>query len=102
MKLLRFRRMINLPHIKPKLKRYDKTVREYEQTKKELEELRRELEKRTQFEIMLSDARQEVDYYKKMVEVKQLMLQKYSEEVDKFKSLYNQPKRIGKSFGFYI
>lgn len=77
-----------------KAERYDKTVREYEQTKKELEELRRELEKRTQFEIMLSDARQEVDYYKKMVEVKQLMLQKYSEEVDKFKSLYNQPKEL--------
>ena len=29
-----------------------------------------------------------------MVEVKQLMLQKYSEEVDKFKSLYNQPKEL--------
>lgn len=77
-----------------KAEKYDKTVRECEQTKKELEELRRELEKRTQFEIMLADTRQEVDYYKRMVEVKQLMLQKYSEEVDKFKSLYKQPKEL--------
>jgi 5-methylcytosine-specific restriction endonuclease McrBC GTP-binding regulatory subunit McrB len=29
-----------------------------------------------------------------MVEIKQLMLQKYSEEVDKFKSLYQQPKEL--------
>lgn len=77
-----------------KAAKYDKTVRECEQTKKELEQLRRELEKRTQFEIMLSDTRQEVDYYKRMVEIKQLMLQKYSEEVDKYKSLYNQPKEL--------
>lgn len=77
-----------------KAEKYDKTVREYEQVKKELEEARRELDKHTQFEIMLSDTRQEVDYYKRMVEVKQLMLQKYSEEVDKFKSLYNQPKEL--------
>lgn len=77
-----------------KAEKYDKAVRECEQKKKELEELRRELDKRTQFEIMLADTRQEVDYYKRMVEVKQLMLQKYSEEVDKFKSLYNQPKEL--------
>lgn len=77
-----------------KAEKYDKTVRECEQVRKELEEARRELEKHTQFEIMLSDTRQEVDYYKRMVEIKQLMLQKYSEEVDKFKSLYNQPKEL--------
>lgn len=77
-----------------KAEKYDKTVRECEQVKKELEETRRELDKHTQFEIMLSDTRQEVDYYKRMVEIKQLMLQKYSEEVDKFKSLYNQPKEL--------
>ena len=77
-----------------KAEKYDKVVRERDQLKKDLEEVRRELEKRTQFEIMLSDTRQEVDYYKRMVEVKQLMLQKYSEEVDKFKSLYNQPKEL--------
>ena len=56
--------------------------------------MRRELEKRTQFEIMLADTRQEVDYYKRMVEVKQLMLQKYSEDVERYKSLYNQPKEL--------
>ncbi len=77
-----------------KAEKYDKTVHECRQVKKELEEARRELEKHTQFEIMLSDARQEVDYYKRMVEIKQLMLQRYSEEVDKFKSLYNQPKEL--------
>lgn len=77
-----------------KAEKYDKVVREHSQTRKELEELRRELEKHTQFEIMLADTRQEVDYYKKMVEIKQLMLQKYSEEVNKFKSLYNQPKEL--------
>lgn len=77
-----------------KAEKYDKTVHECRQVKKELEEARRELEKNTQFEIMLSDARQEVDYYKRMVEIKQLMLQRYSEEVDKFKSLYNQPKEL--------
>ena len=77
-----------------KAEKYDKIMRECERTKKELEEVRRELDKRTQFEIMLSDTRQEVDYYKRMVEIKQLMLQKYSEEVNKFKSLYNQPKEL--------
>lgn len=77
-----------------KAEKYDKTVRECEQLRKELEELRRELEKRTQFEIMLADTRQEVDYYKRMVEVKQLMLQKYSENVERYKSLYNQPKEL--------
>lgn len=77
-----------------KAEKYDKTVRECEQVRKELEELRRELEKRTQFEIMLADTRQEADYYKRMVEVKQLMLQKYSEDVERYKSLYNQPKEL--------
>lgn len=83
-----------LAEYRTKAEKYDKAVRECEQTKIELEEKRRELEKRTQFEIMLADTRQEVDYYKRMVETKQLMLQKYAEEVDKFKSLYNQPKEL--------
>ena len=77
-----------------KAEKYDKIVRESEQIKREFEETRRELDKRTQFEIELSDTRQKVDYYKKRVEIKELMLQKYSEEVDKFKSLYSQPKEL--------
>lgn len=77
-----------------KAEKYDKAVRECERIRKELEERRRELENRTQFERELADTREEVDYYKRMVEIKQHMLQKYSEEVDKFKSLYNQPKEL--------
>lgn len=77
-----------------KAEKYDKTVRECEQLRRELEECRRESEKRTLFEVMLADTREELDIYKKRIEIKELMLQKYSEEVDKFKSLYNQPKEL--------
>lgn len=77
-----------------KAEKYDKAIRECKKIKRELEEAHRELDKHAQFEIMLSDTRQEVDCYKRMVEMKQLMLQKYSEEVDKYKSLYNQPKEL--------
>lgn len=77
-----------------KAEKYDKTIRELETAKRELEELKREMERHMQFEVKLADAKQEADYYKRMVEVKQLMLQKYSEEVDKFRSLYQQPKEL--------
>ncbi|MBO5352972.1 MAG: hypothetical protein J6A77_06700 [Lachnospiraceae bacterium] len=77
-----------------KAEKYDKTLRECNNKEIELEKLRRELDKHTQFEIMLADARQELEIYKRRIEVKELMLQKYSEEVDKFKSLYNQPKEL--------
>lgn len=83
-----------LAEYQTKAAKYDKAVRECEQARKELEEARRELDKRTQFEMMLADTRQEADYYRRMVDVKQVMLQKLSEEVDQFKSLYNQPKEL--------
>lgn len=83
-----------LAELRTKAEKYDKTVRERDQKEIKLQELQRESEKRTEFEIMLADTREKVDYYKRMVEVKQLMLQKYSEEVDKFKSLYSQPKEL--------
>ncbi len=77
-----------------KAEKYDKTVRECEQTRKELEELRRELDKRTQFEIRLADAREEIDCLKQRIIMKESILQKLSEEVDKYKSLYSQPKEL--------
>ena len=77
-----------------KAEKYDKVKRECEQKEAELEEARRELDRRTLFEIQLADARQEADLHKKRIEVMQHTLQYYSEEVDKFKSLYHQPKEL--------
>lgn len=73
---------------------YDGLLKEKRELEIENQALKREQEKMTQFEVMLADAREEAVHYKKMVEVRQLMLQKYSEEVDKFRSLYQQPKEL--------
>lgn len=77
-----------------KAENYDRMVRKLHDTSIELEQLKRDREKYMQLEVYLADAKQEANYYKKRIELYQAMIEKYSEEVNRFRSLYEQPKEL--------
>ena len=73
---------------------YTKIKSEYENKKIEAEELRFKLDKYTMFEIELAMVRENADRYKKLAEIRELTLKTLGEEIDRYKSLYEQPKAL--------
>jgi len=79
-----------------KAESYDQMSKELHDARAEIAQLKLEEGKWMDMNMQLGRARSECMAYQKMIETKQAILDKYSEEVNRLKSLYEQPKELAK------